>query len=232
MRVALLVLAALVGTACDSQHVVPGSLPLSHRLDSLTHRDAGVLAFRHTLATGDSTTVDLDPDLLRGLYLAVGRVRLSEHAGIVEGIHAPLSPSPFEVGVLTEAGAGWSAAWASGQTRTGFVPVDALIERYHLRLAAHYSFPFGETGVLASPRPVNTLALGRAFAEVETVRSGYSESHPRGSRDIEAERRNGAWRLDFSIGEGDCPRGCLSRTYWTFRIRDGGGVEYLGTRDG
>ena len=226
------ILVLLAASACDSQRSEREPLALSPRLDSLTLVDAGVLALRYTLAVDkDTTTIDLDPQLVDALYRAIGRVRASEYAARVEGIRAfPLYPAN-EIYVLTDPSAAWTAAWARGEARTGYAPVDERVSGRGFSVARFYEGQQYDTAVLATDRALNTLALSRQLEAVPDVRDAGPNARVGDGDDIEAERAESGWRLDFSRGSGDCPSGCIHRAYWTFRVGDDGAVTYLGTRE-
>ena len=234
MRLALpLFLLALA--ACDAGGpVVPGELPtLAPEQEAAAREDAAQLALRHQLAVArDSATVELPGDLVQGLYAALVRARASAAGGLVADVHTFPYLSTHEVMVTAVPGATWTAGWREGRALTGYAPVDSLVRRYGLTLRSFHDFSFGDTAVLRSETPLNTVALGRLFGRAPEVRSGSSHATGGDGDDIRAERLDGAWRLAFSVGSGDCPAGCTVRRTWTFRVSDGGEVAYLGARGG
>ena len=232
IRLACLLACALAVGACDSQGPVRPRLELDAGVDSLTHVDAGVLALRYTLAVeNDSTTIDLDRQLVDDLYRAVGSVRASEYASLVEGIRTFPGIPATEIYVSTDTSVAWTAAWARGEAHTGYPPVDELVSGRGFSIVQFYQARWYDTAVLVTDEPLNTVALGRQLDAVPDVR--YAGPNGRGGDgdDIEAARDGSGWRLEFSRGSGDCPAGCIDRTYWTFHVGADGAVTYLGTRD-
>ena len=231
-RLACVIAFVLIAGACDSQSPARPNLELAPALDSLTHVDAGVLALRHTLAVErDSTTIDLDRQLVDELYRAVGSVRASEHAGLVEGIRTFPAVPANEIYVSTDTSVAWTAAWARGEARTGYDPVDDLVSDRGFSLAQFHQARWYDTAVLVSDDALNTVALTRQLDALPDVRFAGPNGWGGDGNDIEAAREGSGWRLDFSRGSGDCPAGCIQRTYWTFRVGADGAVAYLGTRD-
>jgi hypothetical protein len=46
--------------------------------------------------------------------------------------------------------------------------------------------------------------------------------------DIRASVHGEGWRLDYSVGFGDCPAGCIYRHTWSFAVSGDGVVTFLG----
>ena len=234
MRPALLSALLLALAACDAAGpVVTAGLPALPPDEAAAYReDAAQLALRYQLDVArDSSTVELPEDLVESLYAALVRARASAAGDSVAGIHTFPFRSTHEVIVGAVPGAGWTAGWREGRALTGYEPVDALVRRYELSLDAFHDFPWGDTAVLRSETPLNTVALGRRFGAAPEVRYGEPNGYLGDGNDIRAERLDGAWRLAFSVGWGDCPAGCIYRRTWTFVVGDGGEVEYLGVRE-
>lgn len=231
MRLSLLLAAAVaVLTACDSGPALSAETTLSPEEAIRLEEDAAVLAFRYQLAVEkDSGTVALPPALIQSLYQSLARVRESERGGLVEDIRARPTYLLHDLIVAADSSVTWTDAWRRGDLVTGYAPIDDLVRQYGLVLADYYEYPTVKTGLLRSGVPVNTVALARQFETISDLRYVTPNGVVGDGDDIEAVRLAGGWRFDFSRGTGDCPAGCINRTYWTFRATDGS-VEYLGTR--
>lgn len=222
--------AVLALAACDSDPVAPGGPGLPPDVAAALAEDAAVLAVDYQLAVArDSDTVALPPALVESLRQSLVRVRQSESGALVDGVRAFPSYTLRDVLIAADPSVTWTDAWSRGERLTGYAPIDDRVRRYGLALARYDEYRDVKSARLRSDVPVNTVALARAFGPVPDLR--YAEPNGIGGDgdDIEAERLLDGWRLDFSRGSGDCPAGCINRTYWTFRVT-GAGVEYLGTR--
>lgn len=229
MRTALSSLLVLLVWGCDvAAPVAPGTPALTPEEEAAYAADAAVLAFRQTVADGDTTSVELPADLVADLADALVRVRTSEDGARILGIHALPRRSPTRLLVGAVPGSGVAEAWRAGSAETGHPTVDALVESYGLTLDRYLESI--DLGVLVSPCPLNTVALAAQFGGSADVRYAEPDGLAGDGDDVEAVRTDGGWVLDFSSGSGDCPAGCIERTYWTFRV-DGDGVQYLGSRE-
>ena len=230
-RAAALFLALVALSACDSGPVdAPGSSLAADQVEAL-RGDAVALAFRYQLAVErDSDTVALPEALVGDLHRALLRVRESRRGDLVDGIRARPDYLPHDVLIAPAVSAAWTEAWRRGETATGYAPVDSLVRQYGLTLADYYEYPTVKRALLRTAAPVNTVALARTFERVPGLDSAGPNGLGGDGDDIEATRRSGGWRFDFSRGSGDCPSGCIQRTYWTFQTA-GDDVEYLGTRE-
>ena len=230
MRLLVSLFAAILLWGCDAAGPTsPDPSLITPEEEAAYAEDAAVLAFRHQLAAGDSQSVELPQSLVADLADVLVRVRTSEHGGLIEGIRARADRSPVRLLVGVESEAGWAAAWRAGDVATGDEAIDGLVETYGLSLE-RYSEAL-DWGVLVAPRPLNTVALGRRFEAVAGVRYAEPDGLVGDGDDVElGGDGGGGWVLVFSRGSGDCPSGCIDRTYWTFRVV-GETVEYLGSRD-
>jgi hypothetical protein len=94
------------------------------------------------------------------------------------------------------------------------------------------SFPVvprtGDVALLRTSRPLNMAALAARFATVPGVIRAEPNCCVGDGNDIRARPENGGWRLEYSVGFGDCPAGCTGRRVWSFAVDNTGAVRYLG----
>lgn len=212
---------------------------VSEAVRAVYRDDAARLALRHLNATsgGAPDAVDLPPELVSSLYQALIRVynipALAARDSVVTryAIHTFRVPEVRSLLVGVDSLTGWLPAWQHGDRLTGYPPLDQVMEAYDLDVAAYgrllgLSF-HGIT--LRSRRPLNIAALATRFTGIAGV--VFAEPVPAngGGNDIRASVQAGGWRLDYSVGYGDCLAGCIARHYWTFLIRPDGRVTYEGS---
>lgn len=204
---------------------------------ALYERDAGVLALRHVDDVGGdaATRVELPATLLASFEAALRAVHELDHPArdsVVEiyPIHAFPTMNPFEIYVGLEPGAPWAGAWQEGHQRTGEPAVDTLVERYGLVVERTHSVGITPLFILRSEEPLNTPALAARFEAVEGVRYAGTNGYGGDGADMRARPApDGGWWLEYSVGWGDCPAGCIERHVWTFRVTAGGSASYEGS---
>lgn len=200
--------------------------------------DAARLALRW--ASRDRSLAELPveiPDKPReSLYAALLHVHAAadlparDTVADLHDVHAFPRPVLREMLVSVEADADWIEAWDRGERLTGYAAVDALVERWQLEPVRFYRWSVGRAAVLRSSRPLNVAALGSRFEEIRGVRHADPNHVGGDGHDIEAELAADGWRLDYSVGWGDCPAGCIHRHHWVFRISVEGAVQLLESR--
>lgn len=132
---------------------------------------------------------------------------------------------------------GGEQAWAQRLVRdslpTGDPVVDRLLTDYALAFDRVHQLSTGELLiVLRSARSLNVAALAPRFIDAPGVRA----SQPNGSfgdgNDIRGLIGESRVLLDYSIGFGDCPAGCIGRRFYHFAVHADATVEYLGASGG
>lgn len=219
-------------TADDSQ--VPAATRAAYR------DDAARLALRYALVHDPqcSSVVAIPADLAAALYTALVEVfnatGFPARDSVVDiyDIHALDRPPVHSVMVGVDRSAAWVDAWRQGGRLTGNVAIDLLMEAWDLDVQRYLellSLPY-DIAVLESAAPLNTIALAAEFGAVAGVPMSSPEWLVGDGNDILAARDSAGWRLDYSVGYGDCPAGCTERVVWTFLVFDDGRVRYEGSR--
>ena len=193
--------------------------------------DAGTLALR-LLERGEwpgINEVELPSKLVRSLYnalLHIYNARYLPARQYVVGtypVHTLDALKPRLLGVKINGSAVWPRQWLAGNRLTGYGPVDSLMVKYNLQLGG-YS-PYTLTQILATDRPLNTVALASRFSRFP----GVETAHPAGSivGDGNDIRLIALWpwiELEFKRGWGDCPAGCVYEHFGRFRVYPSGNV--------
>lgn len=200
--------------------------------------DAARLALR-LMGGSAPDVVDLPPEPSRSLYQAL--IRVSNIPGLAARdsvvtlyqIHTFRMPDVRSLIVEVDSLAGWVSAWRQGEPLTGQPSIDHLMRQFELEVEHYQTYPAGWVHHwvrLKSRRPLNSAALAKQFLGIEGVLTA-SPAVPIGDGDdIAVSAQAGGWRLDYSVGYGDCPAGCIARHYWTFVVQPDGRVTYVGSR--
>ena len=195
--------------------------------------DAVRLALRRMKEIDSPALRDVEPPaaLVDGLYDALMLVTLFDHPArdSVAGIHTFPRPETREILVRVDPAAAWADAWRSGVAQTGNPTVDELVTTYDLVVDRFYEWSIGDYAVLRAGAPLNAAALAALFVPIEGVLAAETNGMGGDGDDIRARPRSAGWQLDYSIGFGDCPAGCINRRTWSFLVDSDGAVRYLGS---
>lgn len=195
--------------------------------------DAAQLALRVLLQepSAASEEIELPPELVQEFYDLLIQVYLAkdlpERDTVINtyNIYTFRSYSTREVIVEIDPTKAWTQAWQRGERMTGNAEIDALIEGYNLELENYLSGL--KIAVLQADRPLNTPALARVLSRIEGIETAAASSLGGDGSDIYAERKDGYWQLDYSVGKGDCPAGCTQRTAWRFHVYPDSRVQFV-----
>ena len=200
------------------------------------HEDAVRLTLRRLHETGSPALAHVEPPaaIVETFYNALVLVASIDPPllNAIQDIHTFPVPETRSVLVRVDLSRDWTAAWKAGNAETGEPAVDSLVTAYGLSIEAFHEWSIGDYAVVRSDRPLNAAALAARFSTVPGVLFAEPSGVGGDGNDIRARPLEDAWRLDFSIGSGDCPAGCIHRETWSFRVDGDGRVEYLGTSGG
>ncbi|MGD2067600.1 MAG: hypothetical protein PVI57_02870 [Gemmatimonadota bacterium] len=198
--------------------------------------DAARLAVRNVRSRSASPLppVEVQPAIANAFHDALLAVRALDHPArdsVTElyEIHTFPEPPLREVIVGLRPGSRLASAWEAGRTRTGEPAADALIDRYGLTLVTYRSYTHSPPwAVLRAAQELDAGALALRFRAVPGVEYAEANGVAGDGNDIRSRNEDGALVLDFSVGFGDCPAGCIGRHTWSFRVRNGV-AEFLGS---
>jgi hypothetical protein len=231
--------AAVMLAACDTA-TAPRSMRSSvddslvpAELRAAYLEDANRLALRDLLANGFSE-VPIPQETVQPYYnalvLVYNATALPARDTVVDvyRIHAmgPATRSLLLQLVGTEM---WVARLARREIPTGDPTVDTLLARYSLTVGTVYTLHDGDVLLtLGPPEPLNIRALAGLFRGIPGVRFAEPNNVIGGGNDISGSIDGSRVVLDYSVGYGDCPSGCIARRFYHFSVHDDGTVEYLG----
>lgn len=209
---------------------------LGDSVTKLYWRDATALAIRE-LRKGkapEQQEIEVPAALIQEIYdalIAVHRATaLAARDSVVSmfGIHT--FPEAQELIVGVDPTRAWTHAWANGVLETGNVAIDSLVARYGLTLRRYFAWSSRPAALLGRTWVLNVTALATRFEGIDGVRYVEPDAFAGDGSDIRAERSAGGWRLEFSLGFGDCPAGCTGRHDWSFTVDASSRVTFVGSR--
>lgn len=142
-------------------------------------------------------------------------------------IHTFPEPDLTDLVVGPVSGSTVAVAWAAGRRLTGEPGIDALLNAYGLVLVSYDDGLGTPWAVLRAPVPLDVAALGARFGGLPGIRYAQPNEPIGDGDDIRARASGGELLLDYSVGFGDCPAGCIHRTTWTFAVA-GGVARFVG----
>jgi len=196
--------------------------------------DAVNLAIRHLQEIDAPELNDVYPpsELVTSLFDALVHVHLTAHPvrDTVIDVYRITNVSGHAtrtIMVRVDPDHEWTRAWRQEETLTGYPEVDALMITHDLFLSRFHEWSFGDVAILRANRPLNTAALAALFEPIPGVI--YAEREAGGwPNDLRAHPLGDGWQLDYRVGFGDCPSGCVHRHIWSFSVSEDGTVAFLG----
>jgi len=239
MRVSCLLAATMMLAACDTA-TAPRSMQSSvddsrvpAELRAAYLEDANRLALRDLLANGFSE-VPIPQDAVQPYYnalvLVYNATALPARDTVVDvyRIHT-IGPTTRSLLLQLLGNETWVQRLARSEIPTGDPTVDTLLGRYSLTVGSVYTMQNGDLLLtLVPPEPLNIKALAGLFHGITGVRFAEPNYVIGVGNDIGGSIDGSRVLLDYSVGYGDCPSGCIARRVYHFAAHDDGTVEYLG----
>jgi len=205
-------------------------------LRALYREDAARLALRELQAQpGGYGDIAISAELIETYYAALVQVfnadGLSARDTVVDvyRIHTFGQPETHRLLLQAAADQAWVQRLVNGELPTGNARVDRLLEDYGLSL--DWKYPLSTSNemliVLRAADALNVAALAHLFDGVAGLRYSEPDGMAGDGNDIRA-LRGAPILLDYSVGYGDCPAGCIARRTYHFAVHADGTVEYLG----
>jgi len=197
--------------------------------------DASRLALRDLQSNG-YTGIQIPPEAVQPYYdalvLVYNAMALPARDTVVDvyGIHTFGNPVTRSLLLWLVGNEDWVQRLARREVPTGEPSIDTLLARYSLSLATVNVLHDGDVLVtLAPPDPLNIEALAALFRGIAGVRFAQPNNMFGDGNDIDGSIDESRVLLDYSVGYGDCPSGCIGRRSYRFAVHFDGTVEYLGT---
>lgn len=200
----------------------------------LYREDAARLALRDLQGAGNFDGIFIPDDVVetyyRALILVYNAESLPARDTVVQvyDIHTFRYPATRSLYMLVSGDQEWAQWLARDVVPTGNATVDGLLRDYALSLDGARTMSAGDfLIVLKSATALNMDALSLRFARLPGVRYAGPNGVAGDGNDIRGWR-GAVVRLDYSVGYGDCPAGCIARRSYRFDVHDDGTVEFVG----
>jgi hypothetical protein len=199
--------------------------------------DAAQLTFRHIFDNElpERFIVELPEHMIRSFFNALVHVYHADHIAerdtVIEEFTIRARPDRMldQIIVGHDGSESWAQKWKDGHRFTGYEPIDRLIEKYDLYIKKYYSHDeMTNWALLYTNNPLNTIALSEKFASIEEVAWAEPNGIIGDGNDIRAKAFSDKIQLDYSVGWGDCPAGCIYRRTWSFTVAKDGRVAFAG----
>ena len=196
--------------------------------------DASRLALRDLQANGYSD-IPIPDEAVQPYYdalvLVYNAAALPARDTVVDvyNIHTFGSPTTRSLMLQLLGTEEWVQRLARREITTGNAEVDTLLARYSLSVGSVYTMSNGDVLLtLGPPEPLNIKALAMRFVGIIGVRFAEPNGLVGDGNNISGSIDESRLLLDYSIGYGDCPAGCIGRRFYHFAVHDDRTVEYLG----
>jgi hypothetical protein len=111
---------------------------------------------------------------------------------------------------------------ANGEIPTGNKQLDYLLETYEFdSVRTSYSYPQFAWISVNTKKTYNLLPLINEFEKIPSIALAENNGGCFDGNNIKLERGDVKTTVDFSIGRGDCPAGCIYRKHWVFEVENG-----------
>ncbi len=111
---------------------------------------------------------------------------------------------------------------ANGEIPTGNEQLDYLLETYKFdSVHTSYSYPKFAWLSVNTDNTYNLLPIIKEFEKIPSIVLAENNGGCFDGNNIKLERGNNKTTIDFSIGRGDCPAGCIYRKHWVFEVQYG-----------
>lgn len=198
--------------------------------------DAKILALREIYS--DSTSSNADsveiPSSLTNKYLGVlSQVysldnQVNDSIFNIYDIHVFPNVPYMEIEMIGDTNYTWIKNYMLDSVVSGHPQFDSIVKKYDFKLQSYTHLSLGLSMRITTSRYLNLEPLVDSLNAIEGLELvDAMESWAGDGNNIEFSTDSDTMFLDFSIGWGDCPAGCINRKYWHFSIFDCN-ATYLG----
>ena len=234
LTVGVLVAGCDGATAPSSIHLIVNDSLLPPELRAAYMEDASRLALRDLHGSGYSE-IPIPQDAVEPYYAALvavysaGSLPARDSVVDVYRIHTFGLPETHSLLLQLLGTEPWVQRLARDEIPTGEPSIDTLLARYALSLGRVYALHEGDVLLtLESSDPLNINALAPLFSGIGGVRFAAPNGRVGDGNDIGGSIEESRVLLDYSVGYGDCPAGCIGRRAYHFAVHSDGTVDYLG----
>ena len=199
--------------------------------------DAKILALREIYANPSidyADSIDI-PIALTNKYLdALSTIYLLDN-GVTDTIFSVYDIHSFpnipymEIAMIGDTNYSWIKDFLADSVISGNSQFDSIMVKYNFKLQSYINLSIGASIRITTPQYLNLYPLVDSLNNIQGLDNVEAMESWAGDGDnIELSISNDTTYIDFSIGWGDCPSGCINRKYWNFSIYDCN-VTYLGT---
>jgi hypothetical protein len=111
---------------------------------------------------------------------------------------------------------------ANGEIPTGNKQLDYLLKTYEFdSVRTSFSYPQFAWISVNTENTYNLLPIIKAFEKIPSIALAENNGGCFDGNNIKLERGVDKTTIDFSIGRGDCPAGCIYRKHWVFEVENG-----------
>jgi hypothetical protein len=235
-----LIVVVVAWSACKSSQ--GGKKPSANRelpaeLAAAYREDASRLAVREYLSTSQTGEQDavIPQDRVDYFYGLLSKIywmyKDIDSIPDLSGIHTLKNPNLRQIMVVLEKDSPFKENWSKGVTMTNNLYLNQLISKNKITIKNYRETTLGPTLTMETAGFVNTKELAFLVKNFESIRHAEAEGTIGDGNDITygSDSKN-AMAIKYSIGEGDCPSGCINRKWWVFYIMPDGTINYMGTR--
>jgi len=140
-------------------------------------------------------------------------------------VHTFPNPSTDQVTVIYDKKVEWALLLRRGLTEKGGSNINELLERYDLRIEKHLQWNDTQDAIVVrSLEPLNMTALAKEFYSLPGVSTVNLDVPEEMGNDIQIERINGGWEVNYIIRFGQMP-GESKAHIWTYHAMDDGTIR-------
>lgn len=167
-------------------------------------------------------------DALKKIYFMS---KSDENIPDISHIHTWPDPDMQEVKVLLEKDSPFKEPFSQKRTTTTDMYLNQILSENKLSITNYEESIIGPMVYFKSPKFLNTKELAYMLTQIKGIQVGEAMIPSGDGNNITtgAEGKN-ALAIRYSVGEGDCPSGCIHRKYWVFYLNPDNTISYMGTR--
>jgi hypothetical protein len=220
-----------VKVAREGSRILQGEIP--KRLTRKFKRDAARLALRMESKKEDlrylniiipKGNIDNIYDVLTNIYVSNDVAKSIADCNI----HTFPNPSIDHLVIIFDHNVEWAAPLREGISETNSSEINDLLDEYDLIIEKHIQWNDTKDALtIRSKEPLNMAALANEFYNIEGISSVDLGVPEIGGNDINIERINNGWEVQYVLRFGSYISGKGKVHIWTFNAFDDGSIEMI-----